>query len=176
MLTAREHYIAHALLEKIYIKRYGLKDQRTIKMIYAHTYMKGNGNYVNSYLYECSVMRRKNLMIGENNFMYGKKRCGKSNPMYNKKHNEKSKILMKKRWEKRIKNGFVSPTLGRKMSENQVLSMSKEFCVVSPEGEIIRGINLSEFCRKNNLDQGGFNKMINGKKSHCKGWKLLKNN
>ena len=82
VLTAREHYIAHALLEKIYIKRYGLKDQRTIKMIYAHTYMKGNGNYVNSYLYECSVMRRKNLMIGENNFMYGKKRCGKSNPMY----------------------------------------------------------------------------------------------
>ena len=96
--------------------------------------------------------------------------------MYNKKHNEKSKILMKKRWEKRIKNGFVSPTLGRKMSENQVLSMSKEFCVVSPEGEIIKGINQSEFCRKNNLDRGGFNKMINGKKSHCKGWKLLKNN
>ena len=176
VLTGREHYIAHALLEKIYIKRYGLKDQRTIKMIYAHTYMKGNGNYVNSYLYECSVMRRKNLMIGENNLMYGKKRCGRSNPMYNKKHSEKSKILMKKRWEKRIKNGFVSPTLGRKMSENQVLSMSKEFCVVSPEGEIIRGINQSEFCRKNNLDQGGFNKMINGKKSQCKGWKLLKNN
>jgi hypothetical protein len=35
VLTGREHYIAHALLEKIYLKRYGLRDQRTYKMIWA---------------------------------------------------------------------------------------------------------------------------------------------
>ena len=100
-----------------------------------------------------------------------------SNPVLTaKKQSEETKKLIGKKAKERYENGFISPTLGRKMSENQVLSMSKEFCVVSPEGEIIRGINQSEFCRKNNLDQGGFNKMINGKKSHCKGWKLLKNN
>ena len=170
ILTAREHYIAHALLEKLYIKRYGLKDKRTIKMIYAHTYMKGNGNYVNSYLYECSVMRRKTLMIGENNPMYGISRYKHSNPWYGKNHNERAKMLMKERWRLRLENGFASHSIGRKMSEEQILSMSKEFCVVSPDGEVVKGINQNEFCRKNNLDQGGFNRMINGKSKTCRGW------
>ena len=71
VLTAREHYIAHTLLEKICIKRYGLNDQKTIKMVYAHTSMKANGNYVNSYLYESARIRRKMLMSGKNNPMYG---------------------------------------------------------------------------------------------------------
>ena len=35
LLTGREHYIAHALLEKICIKRYGLKHWKTQKMITA---------------------------------------------------------------------------------------------------------------------------------------------
>jgi len=57
-LTAREHYIAHALLERICIQRYGIKDGRTHKMIWAHKsmYMNSNNNKrdykFNSYLYE----------------------------------------------------------------------------------------------------------------------------
>ena len=55
-LTAREHYIAHVLLERIYLKRYGIKDQRTHKMICAHKAMgmssNNNKNYINAYLYE----------------------------------------------------------------------------------------------------------------------------
>lgn len=30
-LTGREHYISHALLEKIYIKRYGVNNKKTKK-------------------------------------------------------------------------------------------------------------------------------------------------
>jgi hypothetical protein len=54
-LTAREHYIAHALLEKALIKRYGNKDIRSIKMTYAFSFMNNHTNqndYCNSYLYE----------------------------------------------------------------------------------------------------------------------------
>ena len=40
VLTSREHYIAHALLERIYIKRCGIKDKKTTKMIQAHILMK----------------------------------------------------------------------------------------------------------------------------------------
>jgi hypothetical protein len=66
VLTAREHYVAHALLEKICIKRYGLKDKKTHKMIYAHTCMKGNRDYyVNSYLYECAMIRRNLISKGK---------------------------------------------------------------------------------------------------------------
>jgi hypothetical protein len=60
VLTAREHYIVHALLEKICIKRYGLKDKKTIKMITAFWCMNNQNTlneYYNSYLYEYSRIR-----------------------------------------------------------------------------------------------------------------------
>ena len=62
VLTAREHYVAHCLLERICIKRYGLKDQRTIKMTYASWSMNNQKRnkddvYKNSILYEKSRIR-----------------------------------------------------------------------------------------------------------------------
>jgi|LakMenEpi03Aug12_release.lakeMendotaPanAssembly.Ray.scaffolds.fasta_scaffold07405_11 hypothetical protein len=56
-LTAREHYIAHALLEKICMQRYGLIHWKTKKMTNAHIIMGGRGKYCNSYLYEESRKR-----------------------------------------------------------------------------------------------------------------------
>lgn len=56
-LTSREHYIAHALLEKGLIKRYGPKNWKARKMIYAFWLMNNKKNtkkYGNSYLYEHS--------------------------------------------------------------------------------------------------------------------------
>lgn len=64
VLTGREHYIAHALLERIYLKRYGLKDQRTYKMIWAHLVMKGKDKYYNSYLYE-GLKKRHSIISSE---------------------------------------------------------------------------------------------------------------
>jgi len=60
-LTAREHYIAHCLLEKIYIKRYGLKDEKTHKMINAHIMMK-SGQYYNSRVYQGARKRFSSLI------------------------------------------------------------------------------------------------------------------
>jgi hypothetical protein len=58
VLTAREHYLAHALLEKICIKRYGVEHWKTKKMNFAHLSMKsGNNRYYNSYLYESARNR-----------------------------------------------------------------------------------------------------------------------
>lgn len=65
ILSGREHYIAHALLEKTFIKRYGIKDKRTIKMTFAHTAMKGNSRYINSYLCESARKRRSESMKGK---------------------------------------------------------------------------------------------------------------
>jgi hypothetical protein len=63
VLTAREHYVAHALLEKICIKRYGLNHYKTYKMTCAHIMMKSSG-YCNSYLYDCARVRRSEDMKG----------------------------------------------------------------------------------------------------------------
>jgi hypothetical protein len=69
-LTSREHYIAHCLLEKIYLKRYGIKDWRTHKMIWAHVMMIGKNKFVreeyyNSYLYEASRLRISQIPVTE---------------------------------------------------------------------------------------------------------------
>lgn len=69
-VSPRVHYILHALLEKAFIKRYGIEHPKTIKMTFAHALMKGyeyNERYVNSYLYE-------NLKIRVTNALRGKKR------------------------------------------------------------------------------------------------------
>lgn len=65
-LTGREHYFAHAVLERAFIQRYGLKDQRTIKMTHAHCRMKGNeGVYINSRLYEAARKRLSEIKTGQ---------------------------------------------------------------------------------------------------------------
>jgi hypothetical protein len=71
VLTGREHYIAHLLLEKICIKRYGLKNQKTIKMNKAVLMMSRIGGIKNSFLYEQSKIRWS-LYMKENNPMKDK--------------------------------------------------------------------------------------------------------
>ena len=75
IFTSREHYIAHLLLEKICIKRYGIGDERTKKMTLACFLMRNRSEKYNSHLYE-QVRKRysenmKERMGGENNPSYG---------------------------------------------------------------------------------------------------------
>ena len=79
---------------------------------------------------------------------------------------DKTKELIGKKAKERYENGFVSPFLGKKLSEERVLSMSKEFCVVSPDGEVIKGINQTEFCRKNSEARKG--KFLLGENNNAK--------
>jgi len=75
IFTSREHYIAHLLLEKICIKRYGIGDERTKKMTLACFLMRNRSEKYNSHLYEQVRIRysenMKERMVGENNPSYG---------------------------------------------------------------------------------------------------------
>ena len=66
VLTSREHYIAHALLEKICIVRYGVHHYKTHKMTNAHMRMKNNKRYYNSYLYEKCRNRFSEIITEKN--------------------------------------------------------------------------------------------------------------
>lgn len=66
VLTSREHYIAHALLEKICIVRYGVHHYKTHKMTNAHIRMKNNKRYCNSYLYEKCRNRFSEIITEKN--------------------------------------------------------------------------------------------------------------
>ena len=77
VLTAKEHYVAHALLEKIYLKRCGINNSKTQKMIFAYCNMNAineyhSGRYINSRLYEYTKKRRSIIMTGSGNPFYGK--------------------------------------------------------------------------------------------------------
>jgi hypothetical protein len=127
-LTAREHYIAHALLEKIYIKRYGKDDDRTKKMTYAFWGMnnqKKDKRYFSSHLYETSKQRFIELLSenqkGKNNSMYGK--IGEECPFYRQQHTEESKQKMSKKLKEKWKNQ-KHPWIGRNHSEESKAKIS----------------------------------------------------
>lgn len=60
-LTAREHYVAHALLEKICIQRYGVHHYKTHKMTHAFVLMCVTRKCENSYLYESAKLRKSEI-------------------------------------------------------------------------------------------------------------------
>lgn len=59
------------------------------------------------------------------------------------------------------------PFKGKPMPEHLKLAMSerkkKPFKILSPDGELIVGENLTDFCRKNGLNQGAMWSLINGR-------------
>ncbi len=120
ILTSREHYIAHALLERICIKRYGLNHIRTQKMAYAHFLMNDGKRYYNSLLYEESRKR-----VAE---IHSRRFGGKNNPRYGKlgiyKHSEKSR------------NKISQQNLGKKWWNN---GTKNKCCKKCPGDEWIRG-------------------------------------
>jgi len=130
VLTAREHYIAHSLLERICIKRYGLKDQRTIKMITAFWCMNNQNTkneYFNSYLYESSRMRYIDSKIGvkltdSHRQKISEAARGKNNSMYGKNHTsktiEKISESKKKLGEEVLKE--IASNAGKKSYEMEV--------------------------------------------------------
>ena len=105
VLTAREHYIAHLLLEKIYIKRYGINHYKTHKMIYAHNIMSRE-KYYNSYLYECTRKRLGEIMKGNKRNLNNihteetKRKIGKANKGRTLSEETKRKMSEVKKGEK----------------------------------------------------------------------------
>ena len=64
VLTGREHYISHALLEKIYLKRYGINNWKTKKMIFAYC----NMNAINEYHNNSNNSNKVFIILGQQYF------------------------------------------------------------------------------------------------------------
>lgn len=122
ILTAREHYIAHALLEKIYIKRYGINHWKTQKMICAHISMTSKGKYHNSYLYEKTKKRFSNSRKGNKNPFYGKTHTEETRKILSDAGKKSYSIGLSKRSKEKIsedsrKSGKIS---GKYLYENKL--------------------------------------------------------
>lgn len=151
-LTAREHYIAHALLEKIYIKRYGKNDSKTKKMISAFYMMnntkgKGQKRYVNSILYENNKIKFIESISGHNSKLYGKKRVlseqhlqnmklaikyGKDSPLYGIPRSEEIKQKMRKPKIPEHGKSVSEARKGIKFTEEHKLNLSISHKGITP--------------------------------------------
>jgi hypothetical protein len=182
VLTAREHYIAHALLERICIKRYGLNHYKTQKMTYAFWCMnsqKSKNTYLNSNLYESSRIR----ISGENNIAkntnirkkISQKLLGENNPSYGKKwwNDGHGNIKLSKEcpginWV--LGTGMLkiaSEETKQKLREHKIKYLYE---IKNPEGEIYTTNNLNYFCKSNGLDSSAMYKVCSGKQRQHKGW------
>jgi hypothetical protein len=187
VLTTREHYIAHVLLEKIFIRRYGKKDQRTIKMNYAHMFMVGDrdkvGKYFNSILYENSRKRHSENFSGDNHprrknpdlwkdaigdkshtkreeyrKMFSDMKKGEKNPMYGKK-GEKNPLYKRKRTPEAIQKSVDG-------------KCKRTYNIKSPTGEEYITKNLRKFCRDYGLNSSCMYNVLGNRLKSYKGWKV----
>lgn len=55
-------------------------------------------------------------------------------------------------------------------AENNEKASCRERKIKSPDGEIVKVLNISKFCRENDLHQGHISSVLLGTRSHHKGW------
>ena len=130
-------------------------------------------------------------MYGPMNGMYGKKHTdewlknksksmlGENNPMFNKTHtNEVKRVLSEKRigsipWNKNKKDIYSKETIEKwkkPKTEEHKNKLKKHYIFVSPIGEKFYVFGLTDFCAKNNLNNGAMSEVWNGKRNAYKGW------
>lgn len=69
-----------------------------------------------------------------------------------------------------IRRKISRSCLGKTKSFEQVDKRAYDFTLISPEGEEIKGRNISDFARKNNLCPSAIINVLKGTKFHYKGW------
>jgi group I intron endonuclease len=70
------------------------------------------------------------------------------------------------------RNGNDNPNFGKKWSEEMRLNKGQKFRVISPDGIVIEGYNITKFCKDNGLCRTEFYDLLKGEIIHYKGWKL----
>lgn len=104
---------------------------------------------------------------------------GELNPFYGKRHTEESKQKISKAklgavMSDETKQKLSKANTGKKMSRESIektrSANSKKYYLINPMGESITVVNLTEYCRMNNLDQRNMNNMYNGLYKSSKGY------
>ena len=130
-LTAKEHYVAHALLERICIQRYGENHWKSKKMTHAHILMKGVGNreeiYYNSYIYEGAKVRNSKILTGIFSLSEEEQRKirSKNGKITGNKNMEEKKGMFSQTDEERRKSASLGGKAARDLKTG-IFGMSKD--------------------------------------------------
>ena len=163
-LTAKEHFIAHALLEKACIQRYGPTHNRSVKMTHAFNFMCNDKTTGSSILFAAARKRHAERLKG-NTHARGQKLS------------EETKQKMRDANRPPVPSGKDHHWWGRQHSQETIKKMKASnpgmsFKVRSPDGEVHEGRNCKAFCEKHGLSRGQFSSLINGHIDHIRGWTL----
>mgnify|MGYP001591169756 CR=1 FL=1 len=129
-LTAKEHYVAHHLLWRYYQKKYGNKDERTIKMLYAFWKMFINKKEkITSRIYDILRTQVSELMSermsGEKNHNFGKPMSEETKRKLSKKMT--GRIASEETKQKlRGRTGRKSSNFGKHLSEETKRKISEK--------------------------------------------------
>ena len=102
-------------------------------------------------------------------------KSGKDNPMFGKVYTdeERNKLSV-------LNSGKNSSRYGKKNTtehNNKIAEKkAKKYKFINPNGDLVEIVNLSKFCRENNLNQGLMSSVARGYRSHHKNWKILAGN
>ena len=167
-LSPRQHYVAHALLYKGFVRRYGRNHPKTTKMFFAFLCMhrsSSDDRYINSRAWESLRILHSNLMKGNDNPMrkggfseqerrqkLSERMAGENNPFYGKTHTPETKQKLSEA-RKKFYLTNESPQKGIPLSEETKQKIS----------ETRSGMKLSE-AHKDNI-----RKSILGKKWYNNG-------
>jgi group I intron endonuclease len=124
---------------------------------------------------ELSESHKKKLSENHANF------TGENSSRFGKRHLSESKEKM----SEKLKDAWKSGKFNNR-SSNRDYAKTTEYCdnlaklrrpngyptIVSPTGEEYNIINLAKFCREHNLNSGNMTMVVNGHKSHHKGWTI----
>lgn len=77
----------------------------------------------------------------------------------------------KKRRTEAEKQHLRQVNLGKQQSEESRIKRSKSYRVFDPTGQVFDIVNLSRFCKENELNQGAMSAIARGEKPAHKGWR-----
>jgi hypothetical protein len=66
--------------------------------------------------------------------------------------------------------GFKFSTYGKPLSKERKEQISKPFKLISPEGQIVEGLNITQFAKENRLSKSGLSQLLNQKIFQHKGY------
>jgi hypothetical protein len=73
-------------------------------------------------------------------------------------------------WTKTRRDKLRASRKGKPLSETARLLISNPYYLVSPEGEVFEGKNITQFCKEKNLNASAIGKLIKGKFKQFKNW------
>lgn len=172
-LYAREHFVVHQLLVKLYPEINGLV-YALVKMSAGKGYHKGR---INNRLYNW-IKKRNNILKSESKkgkpWSENRRLAYKNNPVVmSAESNEKRRIAL-------IGRKTSTGNLGHKQSEETQLKKLRSnkatlsVWLESPTGQEILCFGINRFARKFNISVSGIRTIINNPGTEYKGWKFLR--